>query len=554
MSVRSPPRTSLPQSEIDRIAEFHYASVLAGDEEFTAEGSRKWPRQPVSKKPPESMRTADHKVAPVGILNFPRMQMKPSMFASSITSASATAARCRSASGEGGYKRSRTCEHAIKSLTIRLKLENPGLSGRARNWSMPETWYRGAGAGVPPSTPGGGDLHDLGEGLYLTDTEDVAWQYAKLRAPGYKEYQVWQVTIERQTLGHVLDLTMDPRWAKFMSEPVFPGIRIASVPGIQQERIANVKQSRLSFLRGQYELYGKFFEEFLRVKNINIESYEAVIGPEYLRGGKQLCILHKNRLPTAVTKRIRSLFTPEPWAARLAEVARIRGLGRAAGVAGAVGKAFVFAGLGVAIGYLSQWIADRYYNKDFVREGLDKLGPEIEKYVAARTRLILDFYLSYGRAYVTGTVQVKYRQSFNPLHPHGAADSAAFAESVLLDSLGFGSPVGVTLKILEGSTTGRTEGEFLDIVHILEQSFSSEVTPPKQRVDEYRDAMQQMKWYEDRLKDPDPNLRSTDVEQLKKDREALWDWIDLSFGRLDDFQANRALWTKDGYARITGEK
>jgi len=30
----------LAQSEIDRVAEFHYASVLAGDEEFTTEGAQ----------------------------------------------------------------------------------------------------------------------------------------------------------------------------------------------------------------------------------------------------------------------------------------------------------------------------------------------------------------------------------------------------------------------------------------------------------------------------------------------------------------------------------
>jgi len=35
-----PLRTSLAQSEIDRIAEFHYASVLAGDEEYTVEGAQ----------------------------------------------------------------------------------------------------------------------------------------------------------------------------------------------------------------------------------------------------------------------------------------------------------------------------------------------------------------------------------------------------------------------------------------------------------------------------------------------------------------------------------
>jgi hypothetical protein len=38
--VERPLRASLAQSEIHRIAEFHYASVLAGDEEFTREGGK----------------------------------------------------------------------------------------------------------------------------------------------------------------------------------------------------------------------------------------------------------------------------------------------------------------------------------------------------------------------------------------------------------------------------------------------------------------------------------------------------------------------------------
>src|SRR5713101_5397897 len=115
---------------------------------------------------------------------------------------------------------------------------------------MSEKWWRGEGAGVDPSKPGGGDLHDLGDGLYLKDTEDVAWQYAKLRAPGYKEYRVWQVTVDRQTLGRVLDLTMDSRWTRFMTEPMVPG---STNP--------TLKRNRLYFLRIKYELYGQFFEE-----------------------------------------------------------------------------------------------------------------------------------------------------------------------------------------------------------------------------------------------------------------------------------------------------
>ena len=36
-----------------------------------------------------------------------------------------------------------------------------------------EIWYRGEGIGVPPSEPGK-TAHDLGDGMYLSDNEDIA--------------------------------------------------------------------------------------------------------------------------------------------------------------------------------------------------------------------------------------------------------------------------------------------------------------------------------------------------------------------------------------------
>ena len=60
-----------------------------------------------------------------------------------------------------------------------------------------ETWFRGEGVGVAPN-PAGKNLLDYGDGLYLSDKEDVALQYAKLRAPGDKS---WQVCKRRSTVS-----------------------------------------------------------------------------------------------------------------------------------------------------------------------------------------------------------------------------------------------------------------------------------------------------------------------------------------------------------------
>ena len=40
------------------------------------------------------------------------------------------------------------------------------------------------------------------------------------------------------------------------------------------------------------------------------EDFDAVVGPEYVRGGKQLCILNKGGFPTRLSARIRALFRP----------------------------------------------------------------------------------------------------------------------------------------------------------------------------------------------------------------------------------------------------
>ena len=57
-----------------------------------------------------------------------------------------------------------------------------------------ETWYRGEVTGVAPSKPGAGE-GDLGDGLYLSDTEQVARLYALTRlrsAPGQEPIPVAQ--------------------------------------------------------------------------------------------------------------------------------------------------------------------------------------------------------------------------------------------------------------------------------------------------------------------------------------------------------------------------
>jgi hypothetical protein len=135
-----------------------------------------------------------------------------------------------------------------------------------------ETWWRGAGQGVAPASPGG-VVHDFGDGLYLTTEETVARQYATLRAGEKGTPQLFKIDLERAGLGRVLDLTKDARWAQFMSKPAFPG-----------------GPTHQSLIEMANENYSRFFRAFVSENKINLGEVDAVIGPEYVRGGTQVCI------------------------------------------------------------------------------------------------------------------------------------------------------------------------------------------------------------------------------------------------------------------------
>lgn len=387
--------------------------------------------------------------------------------------------------------------------------------------NMSETWYRGEAVGSPTSKPGG-NLHDLGDGLYFTDTEDVAWQYAKIRAPGYKEYRVWQVSVERMSLGRVLDLTADGRWNKFMLEPLLPGR-----PG-----------TRLSFVRQQNELYNQFFQEFLRLNGIDLSSYDAVIGPEYVRGGKQLCILNKNNLTSRLAARIRSLMVPEAWAARLSKVA---GRWGKFSFPRAAGGLVIEVAINVVIAYLIMKLREKV-DEAFIRKQMrEDIGPEIDRYVAAHRRIILDNLSSGQQAYVTGRIQVISVQL--PKYE----DAGPSLPVVQLSSLMISARDWSSTPPKRDVETSYISGA---ITYINEITFSTEASAPKEDVDAYRDLQEQRKWYEDRFKDT--TVTDADRVQLKKQYESLLEWDDKTYGNFNEYVPRPGNWTDDGYANVSG--
>ncbi len=160
---------------------------------------------------------------------------------------------------------------------------------------MAETWYRGQSTTVEPSSPGG-SIHDFGDGVYLTNSKAVAELYAQTRvAHGGGQPEVLTITLGRNELGRVLDLNVDPRWQQFLRTPQIP-----NKPDTAPENL----------IRMANENYGRFFEQFTRQNNIRLQNYEAVIGPEFVRGGTQLCILNRNGQASPLGLQIRARLQP----------------------------------------------------------------------------------------------------------------------------------------------------------------------------------------------------------------------------------------------------
>jgi Domain of unknown function (DUF4157) len=147
----------------------------------------------------------------------------------------------------------------------RLRFAQP----RALISRAPEDWFRGfaEGAETPGAAEGRGPVHDLGNGTYFTDRLSVAEEYAKTRVSivgGRAVPRVIHGTIDPERFGKVLDLTQD---SDFM-------------------RTFNQVKSVLPKVSG--EPYRNLVDGHLKAKGLSLDDFEVVIGPEGVRGGRQM--------------------------------------------------------------------------------------------------------------------------------------------------------------------------------------------------------------------------------------------------------------------------
>jgi hypothetical protein len=123
------------------------------------------------------------------------------------------------------------------------------------------------------------DIHDLGEGMYMTHDPDLAILYAQERrvdvqvtdpgAPGI----VLRVEAEQGELGRVLDFYNDPAlradWEAFVSRQPLGDVVLQGGPA---------------------QIYNGHFQNWLRARGRSLNDFDVIIGPEYIRGGPQVCV------------------------------------------------------------------------------------------------------------------------------------------------------------------------------------------------------------------------------------------------------------------------
>ena len=368
-----------------------------------------------------------------------------------------------------------------------------------------EIWFRGEGVGVPVAKPGG-HLHDFGDGVYLIDREDVAKVYAIRRAPTPADQRVWMVAVPRQTLGNVLDLTLDSRWHNFMSEPL--GGR-----------------SRLHYLQIKHELYDQFFREFLQRFKLNIKSYDAVIGPEYNLGGNQLCILHKNGQPAKLALRIRAMFRPVTNTARMV-MSKVIGKpqvniprlpsGPKVAFARAAGGTALAIGLMLVINFFFSKAMSKIHQR-IIDDRMKALEPEIQKTVSANKGFIVHTIASGKPAYAVVTVTVLYFMTLDI----SDGEQVQSVPAVTLDKVIIGT------EKINGAGKERTEKHMMQTAIYQPYTFSSELTVSEDDIKQYGAAIQEQKRYEEMLKSE--HLTEADKQMLTKEKNVLEEMIRENF-------------------------
>lgn len=223
---------------------------------------------------------------------------------------------------------------------------------------------------------------------------------------------------------------------------------------------------------------------------------------------------------------------------------RLRNIARSANLR-LIGGFVVGSAIGIAFSALEEWAADKF-NTRMLERYTKELWPEVEKYGAARKRLILDELISSEKAYVVAKLRLRYYFQYYEIDGQLECTAGVF-NSVKLDSLVISS------KKSEGAAgLPRTEEHiFANYKYEYYEYFiSTEATIPQEEIDQYRQAKQLVKSYEDNLK---KSVGVAERRRIRTEIDKTYDWIDLFAGKVADFQPDKSFWTPDGCMRMSGK-
>jgi len=352
---------------------------------------------------------------------------------------------------------------------------------------------------VAPATPGSTPAHDLGDGMYLADSQDVAQRYAAMRSPDPAGQRVYTVSVPTGGLK-VLDLTTDPRWKQYMG-PIAPGL-----------------PSNESLIKRANENYGKFFESFCKTHKINLADYDAVVGPEYVRGGKQMVILFKGGKPSVLQGRVRGNFK----VVMVAGATPTRTPPGALTFKGKIGPGLRTAG--VAVGTTAAFLAlayiDNKLREKFAEGEMKKLEPKIAARIYSMTKEVAEIQVNGGKPFANITVSATTVYNnfgyFTPAQEPGAS----YPIIELAD-------VSISTRNLNSTSHGHTNG-LIAPTDTDTQVYSIPLELSKPEIELYRAFVLELQWYDEAARGA---AAGEDLLRLTRDRDELMKRFDQVFAR-----------------------
>lgn len=347
-----------------------------------------------------------------------------------------------------------------------------------------ETWYRGEAVGVTQA-PGKTNPHDFVDGMYLTDRVDVAIRYSETRSTDANARRVWSVQVDTSSLK-ILDLTKDARWQKLLNPPGLPSNEV--------------------FIKRTNENYGRLFKGFVAQEKINLDEYDGVIGLEYIRGGRQLCVLNKNGQPSPLQAKLRSQFQAQITATGVLPSSAAR-----PGITGGkIGPSLKIVGGVVAmlaLQYLVEFIWGKILGK-LLEDEMKKLEPKISTEVSNHTQEIAELLSDDKHAFAVVTVTITEGTFGLPEGGSAPLPPLAKFEQLRIDD-----------HEVKGEGPERAETSFRAKVTNHEVTYSFEVTLSPAEVELYRAYKLEMQWYDQMVNNP--NLAGQDFSRLARDRANL---------------------------------